>query len=148
MLGCETGVRTLLLWDIDHTLIENAGREQGELRGLAFEILTGRAPARTARTDGRTDVVIMSDLLSLNEMRPFNEYELSEVIERIQRLSPVLADITLIAGWTGLRWGELRAPGRGPTGDSFASLLGGALADRGWKGQDHKKAVGTENTPG
>jgi hypothetical protein len=145
--GVRDGRRTLLLWDIDHTLIENAGVSK-ENYALAFEILTGRAPARTARTDGRTDVVIMSDLLSLNEMRPFNEYELSEVIERIQRLSPVLADITLIAGWTGLRWGELRAPGRGPTGDSFASLLGGALADRGWKGQDHKKAVGTENTPG
>jgi integrase len=42
-------------------------------------------------------------------MRPFSEDELTEVIDRISLRSPVLADITLIAGWTGLRWGELRA---------------------------------------
>jgi integrase len=42
-------------------------------------------------------------------MRPFNEDELTEVVARIRRLSPVLAEVTLIAGWTGLRWGELRA---------------------------------------
>jgi phosphoglycolate phosphatase len=67
--GVRDGRRTLLLWDIDHTLIENAGVSK-ENYALAFEILTGRAPARTARTDGRTDVVIMSDLLSLNGVDP------------------------------------------------------------------------------
>jgi integrase len=43
------------------------------------------------------------------EMRPFNEDELIEVVDRVRLRSPMLADITLIAGWTGLRWGELRA---------------------------------------
>jgi len=43
------------------------------------------------------------------EMRPFGEDELAEVVDRIRGRSPVLADITVIAGWTGLRWGELRA---------------------------------------
>lgn len=43
------------------------------------------------------------------EMRPYSEDELTEVVDRIRGRSPVLADITLIAGWTGLRWGELRA---------------------------------------
>lgn len=43
------------------------------------------------------------------EMRPFSEDELTEVVDRVSRLSPVLADVTLIAGWTGVRWGELRA---------------------------------------
>jgi integrase len=42
-------------------------------------------------------------------MRPFGEDELTEVVDRIKLRSPVLADVTLIAGWTGLRWGELRA---------------------------------------
>jgi integrase len=43
------------------------------------------------------------------EMRPFTEDELVEVVDRVRLRSPVLADVTLIAGWTGLRWGELRA---------------------------------------
>jgi hypothetical protein len=34
--------------------------------------------------------------------------ELTEVLDRIRGRSPVLADITVIAGWTGLRWGDLR----------------------------------------
>ena len=42
-------------------------------------------------------------------MRPYSEDKLTEVVDRIRGRSPVLADITLIAGWTGLRWGELRA---------------------------------------
>jgi integrase len=42
-------------------------------------------------------------------MRPFGEDELAEVVDRIRSRSPVLADVTLIAGWTGLRWGEVRA---------------------------------------
>ena len=40
---------------------------------------------------------------------PSSEDELSEVVGRISARSSVLADVTLIAGWTGLRWGELRA---------------------------------------
>jgi integrase len=43
------------------------------------------------------------------EMRPFTEDELAEVVARVRQLSPVLADVTLIAGWTGLRWGKIRA---------------------------------------
>ena len=42
-------------------------------------------------------------------MRPFGEDELAEVVDRIRARSAVLADVTLIAGWTGLRRGELRA---------------------------------------
>ncbi|NNG20146.1 hypothetical protein HJ590_11300 [Naumannella sp. ID2617S] len=42
-------------------------------------------------------------------MRPFTEVELEEVWEPCRELSPALADIVLVAGWTGLRWGELRA---------------------------------------
>lgn len=43
------------------------------------------------------------------EMRPFSEDELDEVVDRVARHSAALADVTLVAGWTGLRWGELRA---------------------------------------
>ncbi len=59
------GGRVLVLWDVDHTLIENGGVSKANY-ALAFEILTGR-PARTvARTDGRTDVDIMAGLFADN----------------------------------------------------------------------------------
>jgi len=55
----------LLLWDVDHTLIENAGVSK-ENYALAFELLTGRRASEQARTDGRTDVGIMEGLLRAN----------------------------------------------------------------------------------
>jgi phosphoglycolate phosphatase-like HAD superfamily hydrolase len=56
---------TLVLWDVDHTLIENSGVSK-ENYALAFELLTGRAPAAHPRTDGRTDIAIMADMLKVN----------------------------------------------------------------------------------
>lgn len=57
--GCRV---ILVLWDVDHTLIDNGGVSK-ETYAAAFEILTG-TPARVrARTDGRTDPEIMRDLL-------------------------------------------------------------------------------------
>ena len=55
----------LLLWDVDHTLIENAGVSK-ENYALAFELLAGRPATAEARTDGRTDVAIMADLIAVN----------------------------------------------------------------------------------
>lgn len=43
------------------------------------------------------------------EMRPFIEEELAEVVDACAAYSARLADVILIAAWTGLRWGELRA---------------------------------------
>lgn len=51
-------VRQLVLWDIDHTLIENNGVSK-EIYGAAFALLAGREPDRAAETDGRTDLEIM-----------------------------------------------------------------------------------------
>ncbi|MFC6715065.1 tyrosine-type recombinase/integrase [Branchiibius cervicis] len=42
-------------------------------------------------------------------MRPFSEVELESLATAIRVYDDRLADITLIAGWTGLRWSELRA---------------------------------------
>jgi phosphoglycolate phosphatase len=52
----------LVLWDVDHTLIENAGVSKETYAG-AFELLTGRAAEHRAETDGRTDLEIMTNLL-------------------------------------------------------------------------------------
>ncbi|GAA1558424.1 HAD family hydrolase [Kribbella lupini] len=59
----------LLLWDVDHTLIENAGVSK-EIYARAFEHLTGRAPAASIQTDGRTDFEIVGNLLRANGENP------------------------------------------------------------------------------
>lgn len=59
--------KTLILWDIDHTLIENGGVGKATY-ALAFELLAGRAPSAFPATDGRTDFNIMHELLSVNSV--------------------------------------------------------------------------------
>lgn len=58
---------TLVLWDVDHTLIENGGVSK-ETYALAFELLVGRAPGVRPVTDGRTDFQIMVELLEANSV--------------------------------------------------------------------------------
>ncbi|WP_338203359.1 haloacid dehalogenase-like hydrolase [Candidatus Nephthysia bennettiae] len=52
-----------MLWDVDHTLIENGGVSK-EVYAAALESLTGRPATERVETDGRTDPVIMGDLLA------------------------------------------------------------------------------------
>jgi phosphoglycolate phosphatase-like HAD superfamily hydrolase len=53
----------LVLWDVDHTLIENGGVSR-EVYLTAFEILLGRPATAEVETDGRTDPQIMRELLA------------------------------------------------------------------------------------
>lgn len=59
--------KTLVLWDVDHTLIENGGVSKATYAS-AFELLTGREPSVRPATDGRTDFEIMHQLLSANSV--------------------------------------------------------------------------------
>lgn len=43
------------------------------------------------------------------EMRPWTEAELETAWERWREHDPHLADVLLVLGWTGMRWGEARA---------------------------------------
>src|SRR5690606_24693576 len=43
------------------------------------------------------------------EMQPFTEEELWQVVAECRERNERLADIVLVLGWTGLRWGEARA---------------------------------------
>jgi integrase len=43
------------------------------------------------------------------EMRPWTEAELEAAYARWREQDPQLADILLVMGWTGLRWGEVRS---------------------------------------
>jgi phosphoglycolate phosphatase len=52
----------LVLWDVDHTLIENGGVSSEAYR-KAFELLAGRPATEPFSTDGRTDWLIIEELL-------------------------------------------------------------------------------------
>lgn len=79
----STTARTLLvLWDVDHTLIENNGVNK-ETYAHAFELLTGRSAEFPARTDGRTEPEIMRDMLARHGIEPTPEHvaRMPEVLE-------------------------------------------------------------------
>jgi phosphoglycolate phosphatase-like HAD superfamily hydrolase len=68
---CGLLKRALVLWDVDHTLIQNGGVSV-ETYALAFERITGRAPSTRPATDGRTDYQIMRELFAAND-EPMND---------------------------------------------------------------------------
>lgn len=76
----------LVLWDIDHTLIENNGVNK-EIYALAFELLTGSPALHPARTGGRTEVESMRDMLATHGVEP--------TPEQVARMPAVLESATL-----------------------------------------------------
>jgi phosphoglycolate phosphatase-like HAD superfamily hydrolase len=89
----------LVLWDVDHTLIENSGVSK-EVYLAAFEVLTGRPAEHQPDTEGRTDPEIMRNMLADHGLPVTEEYEdrLFDVLEqalaskkpRLQRLGHAL----------------------------------------------------------
>ncbi|MGW7522997.1 HAD family hydrolase [Streptomyces sp. NPDC054783] len=59
----------IVLWDIDHTLIENSGVSK-EIYAAAFEGAAGRAADHPARTEGRTDRLILAGMFRDHGMEP------------------------------------------------------------------------------
>ena len=59
------GKQVLLLWDVDHTLIENSGVSKA-VYARAFKMMTGRAAEVQPGTDGRTDFEIVRNLFTAN----------------------------------------------------------------------------------
>jgi phosphoglycolate phosphatase len=88
---CET----LVLWDVDHTLIENGGVSK-ETYALAFELLTGRVPSVRPVTDGRTDFQIMRELLEANGVDADGFVEVGQfagvLVEAMRRKAPELPE--------------------------------------------------------
>jgi phosphoglycolate phosphatase-like HAD superfamily hydrolase len=72
----------LVLWDIDHTLIENNGVNK-EIYARAFELLTGQPAQHPARTEGRTEPEIMRNMLQTHgiELTPVYAARMREVLE-------------------------------------------------------------------
>jgi phosphoglycolate phosphatase len=75
------GKQVLLLWDVDHTLIENSGVSKA-VYARAFVIMTGSTPQAQPRTDGRTDYDIMRNLFAANstEFTPKDEASYSSAL--------------------------------------------------------------------
>lgn len=67
--------RTLVLWDVDHTLIENSGVSKATY-ARAFEMLSGSPSRVTPDTDGRTDFEILRLLFDANGVVPPEEYHI------------------------------------------------------------------------
>jgi hypothetical protein len=57
------GKQVLLLWDVDHTLIENSGVSKA-VYARAFQMMTRCAPEVQPDTDGRTDYKIVRNLFT------------------------------------------------------------------------------------
>jgi phosphoglycolate phosphatase-like HAD superfamily hydrolase len=103
----------IILWDIDHTLIDNAGVSK-DIYAAAFTALTDSKPAHAAETEGRTDRLIMRDMFRQHRMSepawPAIEAALAlagkEWLEDLRRRGTVLpgvrealAAVSVMTGW-------------------------------------------------
>lgn len=89
--------RLLVLWDVDHTLIETRGVGRA-IYDRAFRVATGVPLARLASISGRTELDIMEESLRINGVEP-------------TRVSVVALASELIRGYEASR-DELRVVGR------------------------------------
>jgi phosphoglycolate phosphatase len=74
-------VPRLVLWDVDHTLIENAGVSK-EIYSTAFGILTGQHAHHAAQTDGRTDRQIMAGMIAKHGASSYDWPQIMSALER------------------------------------------------------------------
>jgi phosphoglycolate phosphatase-like HAD superfamily hydrolase len=89
--------RTLVLWDVDHTLIETRGVGRA-IYDRAFPAATGKPLAKLAQIAGRTELDIMAESLRVNGFEPTDE--------AVRKLAAAL-----VQGYEDAR-GELAATGR------------------------------------
>jgi phosphoglycolate phosphatase len=71
----------LVLWDIDHTLIENAGVSK-QIYATGFAMLTGHTALHAAQTDGRTDQEIMAEMIAEHGGRSYDWPQIMSALER------------------------------------------------------------------
>jgi phosphoglycolate phosphatase len=64
----------LVLWDIDHTLIETRGLG-GQLARVAFHEITGTQPEEMADATGKTERVILAETLLAHGIQPTEEHQ-------------------------------------------------------------------------
>lgn len=106
---CQPAQRLLLLWDLDHTLIETRGVGRA-IYQRAFPTATGTPLATLASISGRTELDIMAESLRLHHIEPTDDM--------VTQLAHAL-----VQGYQDAR-NELRTTGRALPGahDTLASL--------------------------
>lgn len=97
----STRPRLLVLWDVDHTLIETRGVGRA-IYDRAFPAATGRPLATLADISGRTELDIMAESLRVNGVEPTDKM--------VRRLAEAL-----VRGYEAAR-DELRTTGRALSG--------------------------------
>lgn len=96
--SCSSALpRLLVLWDVDHTLIETRGVGRA-IYDRAFPAATGRPLAKLADISGRTELDIMRESLRINGLEPT-----TELVDRLAA--------ALIQGYEDAR-DQLRGTGR------------------------------------
>jgi phosphoglycolate phosphatase-like HAD superfamily hydrolase len=107
----------LVLWDVDHTLID-AGGLSSHLYGMVFAELFGRELPRVAPMAGRTDRAIIVETLTMAGVASPRTY-VPAFIEELTRRAPGFGE-------------QVRARGRVLAGvpEALAALAGGAGAGR------------------
>jgi phosphoglycolate phosphatase len=80
----------LVLWDVDHTLID-AGGLSSHLYGMVFAELFGREPPRVAPMAGRTDRAIIVETLTLAGVASPREH-VPAFIEELTRRAPAFGE--------------------------------------------------------
>jgi phosphoglycolate phosphatase len=114
MVVSAVGKQVLLLWDVDHTLIENSGVSKA-VYARAFEIMTGSVPEDQPRTDGRTDYDIMRNLFVANGVE-FTAKDAaaypSALVNAMGELHPrLMGDGFMLPGVTGALEAVAKIPG-------------------------------------
>ena len=101
MVVRAAGKQVLLLWDVDHTLIENSGVSKA-VYARAFQMMTARLPENQPKTDGRTDYDIMRNLFTANgaKFTPEDEESYpSSLVAAMEELHPrLMSDGFVLSG--------------------------------------------------
>jgi phosphoglycolate phosphatase len=88
-------VKLLVLWDIDHTLIENSGASKA-IYLAAYEAIVGEPAHALPVTEGRTDRSIMRDLF---DMSAVEQPEWSVVEQALTAAGEAHLDLLRKIGW-------------------------------------------------
>jgi phosphoglycolate phosphatase-like HAD superfamily hydrolase len=114
MIVGAAGKQVLLLWDVDHTLIENSGVSKA-VYARAFQMMTGRAAEVQPSTDGRTDYEIVRDLFTANGAAFTAEDEASyqsALVDAMRELHPrLMGDGFTLPGVPGVLAAVSQIPG-------------------------------------
>jgi phosphoglycolate phosphatase-like HAD superfamily hydrolase len=79
-MGTRPSARYLVLWDIDHTLIETRGLGS-QFYQAAFEAITNRKMIEQADVTGKTEQAILAETLRMHDIEPTDDHQKRYAVE-------------------------------------------------------------------